>query len=109
MKIYILVIIFFLGCGSEDTIETEVDNNTTIVVDTIETEVDNNDITVLFSSELIAEWSIVQPYPDWFLSKNEEIQTLNEIYSNGGSIKQIIKLNSLANDKQFWIIMEERK
>ena len=64
------------------------------------------EIKVLFANDLIAEWSIVQPYSDWFLGKDEEVTSLSKMYDDGWNLIQIVKLNDVASSKQFWIYME---
>ena len=64
------------------------------------------EIKVMFSNSMSSETSTVQPFYDWYLGKNEEKTTLSTMYTEGWRLIEIIKLNAVASDKQFWIYME---
>jgi len=121
--VLIVISLSLSGCGSgggdsenpiaEDTNPTNNNDSNTDSGNSNNTNDDDSSstksVSVYFSNSLSTEESIVQPYYDWYLGKNEEQSKLNEIYENGGSIKNIIKLNAVASDKQFWIITEKNE
>lgn len=66
------------------------------------------EIKVMFANSLTSETSTVQPYFDWYMALNKQTTTLQDLYIEGWRLVQVVKLNAVASDKQFWIFLEKQ-
>ncbi|MCV6607459.1 MAG: hypothetical protein OIF32_04550 [Campylobacterales bacterium] len=102
------IALFIFGCNSGDSSSGGGDssNNNSANPDSST----QKDVKLFFSDYLSSENSTIQPYSDWYLSKDEEETTLDSEYKERNRrAVAVIKLNAVASQKQFWIFTEETK
>lgn len=66
----------------------------------------SSEVKVMFADSLSSEISVIQPFNDWYLGSNSEKTTMQEMYQQGWKLIEMIKLNAVASDKQFWLVFE---
>lgn len=67
---------------------------------------DKKIVKVFFSSSFKDENSNLQPFEDWYIGSKDRIFTLQSLYKDGWTLKDVVKINASAQEWQMTFFME---
>ncbi|MCV6607460.1 MAG: hypothetical protein OIF32_04555 [Campylobacterales bacterium] len=65
------------------------------------------EVKVMFANSLSSETSEIQPYTYWYLGSDTGKTSLKDMYAEGWRLVSVVKLNAIADQKQFWLFLEK--